>query len=117
MEKLIVDDGGLSSVLEKSGKIKSGGIFLEIFSRSILTCWNPAIRNVVSPDVPISCVMCGGGVETSTHLFLHLMVVDKVWAKVLKWLDFNFVTLRIFCSFGSLPAHLVWLASFNTFAI
>jgi len=34
MEKLIVDDGGLSSLLEKSGKIKSGGIFLEIFSRS-----------------------------------------------------------------------------------
>jgi len=59
----------------------------KFFLDRILTCWNLAIRNVVSPDVPISCVMCGGGVETSTHLFLPLMEVDKVLDKVLKWLD------------------------------
>jgi hypothetical protein len=32
------------------------------------------------------------GEETPLHLFLPCNVVDKVWKRVLKWLEFNFIT-------------------------
>lgn len=37
-------------------------------------------------------MLCGGGLESAVHLFLHCLVADKVWGKVLEWLDFNFLT-------------------------
>lgn len=43
------------------------------------TRYNLAIRNVL-------------GVETVSHLFLHCEVVWKIWAEVMFWLGFHFIT-------------------------
>jgi len=29
---------------------------------------------------------------SSNHLFIHCLVVDKVWSRVMNWLGFNYVT-------------------------
>lgn len=60
----------------------------------IPTCDNLALRNALSLDASTGCVLCGSGVETSTHIFLHCGVTSIVWSKILLWLELNFITLN-----------------------
>lgn len=53
---------------------------------------NLAFRNVLPPNVPLSCVLCDGSVEVSTHLFLHCQVSNKVWQLTMGCLHGNFTT-------------------------
>lgn len=52
---------------------------------------NLHVRNVLPSEAPLACVLCGNGVETSNHIFLHCSVASKVWMKVSNWLEFNFL--------------------------
>jgi hypothetical protein len=37
-------------------------------------------------------VLCGLVEESTSHLFLHCIFTTKVWASVMRWLDFSFIT-------------------------
>jgi len=58
----------------------------------IPTLSNLAFRHVLAQEDPRSCVMCGHGEETTTHLFLHCEVAWLFWRKLLDWLGVNFIT-------------------------
>jgi len=38
------------------------------------------------------CVLCGRSEESSVHLFLDCHFTEKVWASVMRWLDFSLIT-------------------------
>jgi len=52
---------------------------------------NLAFRHVLAQGEPSSCVLCGNGNETTTHLFLHCDVASLIWRKVFDWLGVNFI--------------------------
>jgi len=42
----------------------------------------------------LNCALCaggGGGEERYAHVFLHCDVVFKVWEKMFRWLNINFL--------------------------
>ncbi|KAK2381610.1 hypothetical protein QL285_069201 [Trifolium repens] len=45
-------------------------------------------RRRIIPQHDFHCVMCGSGVESTTHLFLHCEKAAAVWYAVMKWLGF-----------------------------
>jgi len=49
-------------------------------------------RNCLPPEVPTVCVLGGRAEESSKHLFLDCNVSNYVWGKVMRWLDFSFIT-------------------------
>ena len=53
---------------------------------------NLAKRWLLGMDDPKRCVFCELEVESAAHLFLHCDLVSKVWRKVMRWLNFNFIT-------------------------
>jgi len=55
---------------------------------------NLRIRSVLPSGEPITCVLCGGGEETTSHLFLHCEAASQIWHKVLDWLGVNIITLH-----------------------
>lgn len=97
VEKLLVLEGNLNSLEKKVfGLIWRSPAPSKVvaFSWSLLldripTRSNLVIRNVLDRNSNLNCVLCDLGEETSNHLFLHCNVVDKVWQKVLRWLEFH----------------------------
>jgi len=57
----------------------------------ISTRANLARRNVFLQGAFMNCIFRGRGEESSAHIFLNCDVVMKVWEKVFRWLDFNFL--------------------------
>ena len=54
---------------------------------------NLALRHVLAQGEVTTCVMCGHGNETTSHLFLHCDVASLIiWRKVFDWLEVNFIT-------------------------
>jgi len=53
---------------------------------------NLDLQNCLGNDANVNCVFCEAVVETSSHLFLHCLVINQVWTSVMNWLEFNFVT-------------------------
>lgn len=49
-------------------------------------------RNCLPPEVSPLCVLCGRVEESANHLFLHCYFANMVWARVMCWLDFSFIT-------------------------
>jgi len=60
---------------------------------------NLARRNVLPTDESLLCSLCGSGEETSSHIFLHCEVMLRVWEKVFRWLNFNFLIPPNLCAF------------------
>lgn len=58
----------------------------------ILSRENIRRRNCLAPEISVNCVLCDYLGESSNHLFLHCSVVSQNWAKVMRWLGFNFIT-------------------------
>lgn len=42
-------------------------------------------------DSSTSCVLCGMREESEVHLFLHCEEVQRVWRKLMCWLQFNYI--------------------------
>lgn len=63
----------------------------KVLLNRIPTKLNLDLRNVLAPEESTLCPMCNRAEESSTHLFLHCHLVDKVWSKVMWWLDNFFV--------------------------
>jgi len=53
---------------------------------------NLSRRNCLPPDMSTLCVLCGSSKESTNHLFLHCDFSAIVWANVMRWLDFSFIT-------------------------
>jgi len=52
---------------------------------------NWAARGVLEESSSRSRVVCGGRDETEVHLFLHCEEVQRVWKKLMCWLNCNFI--------------------------
>lgn len=63
----------------------------KVLLNRIPTKLNLELRNVLAPKESTLCPMCNRAEESSTHLFLHCHLMDKVWSKVMWWLDNFFV--------------------------
>lgn len=63
-----------------------------LFLDRLPTKVNLAKRRLVGVEVSKQCVFCGGDDETAVNLFLHCDMISKVWRKVMKWLNVNFIT-------------------------
>jgi len=53
---------------------------------------NLARRNCLPPEVSMLCVLCGSSEKSSNHLFLHCNFTARVWANVMRWFGFYFIT-------------------------
>jgi len=63
----------------------------KVFHKRLPTRDNLRFRNVLTAEVPISCVMCDSEVETAHHLFLHCEVATNVWKAIMRWFDCSFL--------------------------
>jgi len=100
LEEILLLEGGLNPLEE--------GVFTKLWkspapSKVIAFSWmllldhiptrsNLAFRRVLAAGEDHSCVLCGLGEESTTHLFLQCDVVSLIWRKVMSWLGFNFIT-------------------------
>ncbi len=71
--------------------VESGGR-RDVYYDRISTKRNLARRNILPLDIPTLCVLCAREEESSKHLFLHCNVTNNIWAKVMEWLEFSFIT-------------------------
>jgi len=61
----------------------------KLLHNRIPTKVNLSYRNVLSPEIPLNCVMCDGVIESANHLMLHCAFAMKVWDGVMRWLGFS----------------------------
>lgn len=52
---------------------------------------NLAVRNILDPGEPLTCVLCNRIDESALHLLLHCEVASVVWLRLMRWLDRFFI--------------------------
>ncbi|MCH82343.1 LINE-1 reverse transcriptase like, partial [Trifolium medium] len=77
------------------------------FSWQLLLDRNPSKDNLrkrrILQEHQTNCVICGSGVETTLHLFLHCACASKVWYQIMSWLGLIvIVPHNLITSFGML---------------
>jgi hypothetical protein len=63
----------------------------QLLHNRIPTKDNLARRGILRGDVPGSCVVCTGSLETVSHLFLHCDFAFSIWLDVFRWLGVSVV--------------------------
>jgi len=88
MEELRV----FENIWKSKAPLKVVALSWKLLLDRILTRKNLERRNCLSPEVSSTCVLCGIVEESANHLFLHCIVSNMVWARVMRWLNFSFIT-------------------------
>lgn len=63
----------------------------KILLNHIPTKDNLSLRNILSPEVSRSCLLCDEREESAIHLFLHCKVASGVWLEVIRWFGSSFI--------------------------
>jgi hypothetical protein len=63
----------------------------QLLHNRIPTKDNLASRGILRGDVPGSCVVCSGSLESATHLFIHCDFAFSIWLGIFRWLVVSFV--------------------------
>lgn len=96
VDELVAEEEKLvfSQIWKSPAPLKVVAFSWKLLLDRIPTRVNLHVRNVLPSEAPLACVLCGNGVETSNHLFLHCSVASRVWMNVMKWLEINFLMLE-----------------------
>jgi hypothetical protein len=85
------ESGVFNPVWRSQAPSKVVALSWKVLLDRIPTRLNLRRRNALPPEVSVRCVLCEVEIETTNHLFMHCVVVRRVWLELLKWVDNMFI--------------------------